>query len=424
MRANKANLMQFLRRAGQLEVPVYQRRYSWGEKQCAQLWDDIVSLAQNDSIQNHFLGVIVYVEKSLNQISSTNTAYLIDGQQRLTTLSLLIAAMVKNLENTTPKNELTRQKMQKRFLFNLEEEGDLRYKINLNKEDAETFVAIVEGNDEMPYDFSYNIVQNYNFFVEKIAEGTITVSQLFNSLLKLEIIDVSLQRDLDNAQLIFDSLNSTGLGLTQIDQIRNYILMGLEKSRQEVIFNNYWTPMEQAFREKGTLNLFEMFLCDYLTIQNSGNIVNIENVYGEFNKFFNERLKFQSRENIIKHIYRYSKYYLKLTYNDIEDESLREEISKINEQNASDSYPFLMEVFEDYENELLDKTLLLEILKTVNRFISDRKSESPNKITKTFASLSKDINKMLAMKEFTPKIVDKTEHNSSPTIKDLIKAVG
>jgi uncharacterized protein with ParB-like and HNH nuclease domain len=420
MRASKANLMQLMAKAGHIEVPVYQRSYSWTVKQCSQLWDDLISLANNETIQSHFMGVIVYVEKDLAQISSTNTVYLIDGQQRLTTVSLLLAALGKVLEGTGQKNEITKRKINNKFLFNPEEEGFLKYKLSLNNDDKDSFYSILEGNDDFYDTYSLNIVENYEFFKKTIKDSGISPNKLFNALTRLEIIDVALQKDIDNPQLIFDSLNSTGVNLSQSDQIRNYILMGLDKREQDEIYLNYWMQMEQSFASSNDPSLMERFLADYLTIQNNGYIPPANQVYSVFNKFFNDRIKILSRREIIKRIHRYSKYFLKLVKADIEDDDLRIAVEQINEIGAKDAYPFLMEVFDDFENSLINKDILLEILKTVEGFVSKRITNPVLEQNSTFATLSKDINNMLALKDFMPKIVTPDTSKKSVKIRDLI----
>ena len=410
MKACKANLLQFLGKAGHLEVPVYQRCYSWTNKQCQQLWDDLVSLAKNENINSHFLGVIVYVEKDLSQISSVNTSYLIDGQQRLTAVALILAALVHILDESGQKNELTARKIKNRFLYNHElynsDEDKQRYKLRLNSDDNSTYKAVLDGHEDLPLKYSQNILDSYELFKKLISESQIPHNQIFSALQKLEIIDVALQKGFDNPQLIFDSLNSTGVRLSQNDQIRNYVLMGLEQGEQNELYKNYWEPMEKAFFLTNKPELFEQFMRDYLTIQNNGQIPAISEIYSGFNTFFNARLKLQSRKEILKHLYRYSGYFLKIVFCNINAPEISEIVKRINSLNAKDSYPFIMEVFEDFENGLIDENILAEILKTVESFIVKRITNPDDKIISTFATLSNDINKMLALKDFTPKIVE------------------
>ncbi|MDD3150322.1 MAG: DUF262 domain-containing protein [Candidatus Gastranaerophilales bacterium] len=393
MKANTANLLQFLKNAGILEIPVYQRNYSWSLEQCAQLWSDISSLARNENIKNHFMGVIVYVEKGISQISSTNRFYLIDGQQRLTTISLILSALDEFIDV-------------KKYLFNINENGKNRYKLYLNNEDKATFISIIEKKEDLPRIFSAQINENYNFFKKAIKESKISPLKLINALSRLTIIDVALEKDNDNPQLIFDSLNSTGLALSQSSQIKNLLLMGIDRSEQEDIYNDYLKPLEELFANNKE---FDRFISDYLTIQNNGSIPKLNQLYSAFNAFFAERLRFQTRKEIAKHLFKYAKYFKKLTTANFDDIELKENIRDLNTLEAYDSYPFLMEVMEDFENELINKDIFIDILKSVENYVLKRAiDETEEQLeNKTFSNLSKDINEMLALRVFTPKIVKK-----------------
>lgn len=399
-------LTDFLKKAGCFEIPCFQRSYSWGEKQWKQLFDDLVSLSRYENVKKHFFGTIVYESADITQISKTNYVSLIDGQQRLVSVSILLMAL-KNLDSELfdsidplLKNETVQE--------------NERFKISLDGENSEIYLMLSDGIDEIK---SENIIlKAYNFFKEQIKESKIEPKLLFEAVKKLEIIDMSLEKYTDNAQLIFDSLNSTGVRLSQVEQIKNFVLLGCDEKEQEFLCKKYWQPMEHAFENIDSKDRFKEFIKDYLTIQNNGAIPQKDCVYEEFNKFYINKLKFQTRETIIKHLKKYSKYYIKMLCSNFLEKDIREHIQAINDLNAKDAYPFLMEVFEDYESELIDKEILLEILSTVKRFVSNRDALSHPQ--KTFATLSKDINQMLALKNFTPKII---QNSKKMTINDLLE---
>lgn len=213
--------------------------------------------------------------------------------------------------------------------------------------------------------------------------------------------------------------------LSEISKIRKFILSDLRSSNQAELFNNYWLEMEVRFltaAEKVKKNLFEKFLIDYLTIQKNAVIPKKENLLKEFIDFYQKITKFQDKEFIIKNIYRYSIYYLRITFAQIKDDDIRKKVKTINALKAVDSYPFLMEVFEDFEFAHINRAMLLEILDTVLGFIHERNSKKPSQVALSFAGLSKEINKMLVLKDYTPRfVVDKKELSEGETINSLIK---
>ena len=239
MEAKETNFLKFLNRPMQLTIPIYQRTYNWKIKECEKLFKDILKAGNDENISGHFIGSIVYVEKGLYQVSALPRLLVIDGQQRLTTLSLLISALCDHIKNNNPKTEINPDKLSGYYLLNSQEEGDEKYKLVLTQKDKSSYFKILKKLD-FNNDDSNRIRENYEYFKEQITKTDINT--IHKGIFKLIIIDVSLDREKDNPQLIFESLNSTGLELTQADLIRNYILMGLEKQKQEDLYNNYWHP--------------------------------------------------------------------------------------------------------------------------------------------------------------------------------------
>ena len=212
--------------------------------------------------------------------------------------------------------------------------------------------------------------------------------------------------------------------LSEVSKVRRFIFSDLKNNGLMSLYNTYWLEMEDLFidaSEKLSKNLFEMFLIDYLTIQKSAVIPKKENLLKEFIDFYQEITKFQQREIIIKNIFRYSMYYLRITFADLQDEEIRKKIKTINALNATDSYPFLMEIFEDYEFAHINRAMLLEILDTVLGFINERNSKKPSQIALSFAGLSTEINKMLVLKDYTPHfVVEETNFLEKDTINSMI----
>ena len=210
MKATEANLLAFLRKSPQFNIPIFQRTYSWTESQCSQLWDDILRAGDDENIPAHFVGSIVYIEKGLYQVSSQSPLLVIDGQQRLTTVTLIIEALARHLEDREPIKGFSARKLRNYYLLNQDEDGDQRYKLLLTQTDEQTLLAIVDQK-ELPKPCSLRLKENFRFFETKVKDLGENVVPLCNGLAKLILVDISLSRDHDNPQLIFESMNSTGL---------------------------------------------------------------------------------------------------------------------------------------------------------------------------------------------------------------------
>jgi uncharacterized protein with ParB-like and HNH nuclease domain len=210
-------------------------RLGWTEKECRQLWEDILRAGGNDAVSAHFIGSIIYIEAGLSTITSQSPLLVIDGQQRLTTLSILIAALTKALGEPEPLDGFSAHKLRHYYLLNPEETGQQRYKLLLTQTDTDSLKAIVDHR-QFPTDHSLRVMQNYGLFSSWIAACQTDLVPICKGLAKLIVVDISLNRDQDNPQLIFESMNSTGRELSQADLIRNFILMGLEPNPQTRLY--------------------------------------------------------------------------------------------------------------------------------------------------------------------------------------------
>lgn len=389
MKATETSFVKFLQGTKQFTIPIYQRTYSWTEKQCEQLWNDIIQVTTNKNIPAHFVGSIVYIEKGLYQVSDVPQLLVIDGQQRLTTLSLLLAALSRTLNTKEDNEEITSKKINNYFLFNSEESKEKYHKLILTQSDKYTLIALLDGR-EPPEKYSKNIVTNFEYFQTKIAESGIGLNLLWQGIRKLIIVDISLNSEYDNPQLIFESLNSTGLELSQSDLIRNYVLMGLEKSEQEFIYDRYWYPIEESFGHSEGADLFDKFMRDYLTIK-IGYIPNIRNVYSSFKEYFIQ--SDEPVEKIISEMYNFSKIFTKLIFEKEDDPKLNQIIQDINTLKVDVAYPFLLEIYHDYVNGEITKDDVLEIFSMVESYVFRRSicGIPTNSLNKTFANLSNEI---------------------------------
>ena len=267
-------------------------------------------------------------------------------------------------------SEITRKKIYNYYLLNAEETGDEHYKLLLTRSDKETLISILEGNEE-PDQVSMRINDNYQFFFEKLRQGDIEPTTLYKGISKLVVVDIALEQQ-DNPQLIFESLNSTGMDLSQADLIRNYVLMGLDNREQINLYETYWYRMEQSFGHSQNVALFNRFMRDYLTIKSgTGEIPNMNKVYATFKVYHQSRSHISIRE-IVQDIYRYSKYFTRMALLQEKDDDIRRVLININNLEVFVAYPFLLEVYDDFENNHLSREDFIIVLKLIESFVFRR----------------------------------------------------
>ncbi len=280
MKATEARLLEFLRKSPQFVIPIYQRTYSWTGGECRQLWDDILRAGGNDAVSAHFLGSIVYIEKEIYSISIQSRLLVIDGQQRLTTVSLILEALARHLGEGEPVDGFSTKKLRNYYLLNPDEDDERRHKLLLTQTDKDSLLALVEQRPQPP-EHSLRLAENFAFFEERVQALGGDLTALCHGLAKLMVVDIALSRDHDNPQLIFESMNSTGRELSQADLIRNFILMGLEPAHQTQLYEDHWRPMEVAFGQEAYGDHFDRFMRHYLTLK-TGEIPNVRAVYEAF----------------------------------------------------------------------------------------------------------------------------------------------
>ena len=390
MQASEANLLQFLDNRQQFMVPIFQRRHSWEKRHCEQLWKDVLRIGKDESAVAHFLGSIVYIDAGIYSASRVSQLLLIDGQQRLTTLSLLLFALGKAIKERDLEIDIDRGTIEEYYLFNLREEGELHYKLLLTKHDKETLIHLLKDRD-LPADKSHRLEENYHFFEAKLKNADLQA--VYEGIQKLMIVDISLNRDYDNPQLIFESLNSTGLDLSQADLIRNYVLMGQEPNFQNRLYETYWYPMEQRFGEEYTKR-FDRFMRDYLTLK-TRQIPKINNVYESFKEYVDNKKHPEVLEATVAEIDRYSKHYVRIALLKEEDSEIRSLFDEINALSVEVVFPFLLEVYEDYTQGKIEKADVIETLRLIVSYIFRRTlcGIPTNGLNRTFAGLMLEVDK-------------------------------
>ena len=398
MKATEAKLLDFLKKSPQFVIPIYQRTYSWTEKECRQLWEDIVRCGSSNKIAVHFVGSIVYVESGLSQVTHQAPLLVIDGQQRLTTVSLLLAALAKAVAETEPFDGFSQRKIKNYYLVNPEETGERHFKLLLSQTDKASLMAIV-GDGEQPQQPSIRINANFDSFKRWISEGKVELATLCRGLAKLVVVDIALTRDQDNPQLIFESMNSTGKELSQADLIRNFILMGLEPVLQTKLYEQFWRPMELDFGQVAYGTHFDGFMRHYLTVM-TGEIPNINAVYDAFKGHARtSRADFTDDkthiESIVREIRDYARHFCAMALGSEPDADLKLAFHDLRELKVDVAYPFLLELYHDYKADMLSKADLLASVRLIEAYVFRRAicAIPTNSMNKTFATFTKALKK-------------------------------
>lgn len=394
MKATEAKLLDFLKKSPQFVIPIYQRTYSWTDKECRQLWEDIVRTGSNESVSAHFVGSIVYIEKGLYQVTSQSPLLVIDGQQRLTTVTLLIAALAKALGDTEPVDGFSPRKLRNYYLLNPEESGERHYKLILSQTDRASLTAIV-GDIEQPKEYSVRVTQNYELFETLIAGCKGDFKAVCNGLAKLMVVDLALSRDQDNPQLIFESMNSTGRELSQADLIRNFILMGLEPNLQTRLYEQYWRPMEVDFGQEAYGTHFDSFMRHYLTVK-TGEIPNVGEVYEAFKAHARSPETAKAGwEALVRDVRDFARYFCAMALSAEKNPDLKLAFQDLRELKVDVAYPFLLELYHDYANQKLPALDFETAVRLVEAYVFRRAicAIPTNSMNKTFATFSKALRK-------------------------------
>ncbi len=418
MKATEANLLEFIKKSNQFSIPIYQRLYSWTEKECGRLWNDIMTVGSKN-IPSHFIGSIMYIEKGLYQISKPEPLLVIDGQQRLTTISLLLEALARKIGDNEIIDGFSERKIRNYYLINPLETEDRKYKLLLSQNDRSTYISIIDQK-EYPKEFSVRIKDIFEYFKNKIDKlSDNDIKSLCLGLLKLFIVDISLNRDHDNPQLIFESMNSTGKDLSQADLIRNFMLMRLEGDIQKRLYEDYWRPMEVEFGQEAYSSYFDSFMRHYLTMK-TGNIPNINAVYEEFKKYFYNSQR--DNEEELKELKKYAAYFCAMALDKEEDKELKEAFSDLRELKVDVSYPLLLELYNDYKMSVLSKQDFIEIIRLIESYVFRRAvcGIPTNSLNKTFATFGKSIIKEKYLESVKAHFNNMTSYRRFPNDEEFV----
>lgn len=394
MKATEAKLLDFLKKSPQFIIPIYQRTYSWTEKQCRQLWDDIVRAGASEAVSVHFIGSIVYIEQGLSLVSHQAPLLVIDGQQRLTTITLLLEALARSIGEQEPVDGFSNLKIREYYLTNRLERGDRYFKLLLTQTDNDSLKAVIKGCP-FPPGASMRIMQNFELFHQWIAELNGDLLRVCQGLAKLVVVDIALDRDHDNPQLIFESMNSTGKELSQADLIRNYILMGLEPGLQTQLYEDYWRPMEVEFGQEAYDTQFDGFMRHYLTVR-TGSIPREGDVYEAFKDYAHRPdVRGAGIEALVRDIRSFSRYFCAMALGKEAEPSLHIAFHDLRELKVDVAYPFLLELYADYEAGTLSVPDFMEAVRLTEAYVFRRSicAIPTNSLNKTFAGFAKELDK-------------------------------
>lgn len=365
MKANETKVDKFLAtNETTFAIPVYQRNYDWTLFQCKQLLHDVIETGKNDKTNAHFIGSIVYVHDDVYTASGLTELTIIDGQQRLTTITLIYIALFRLAKELN--NQMLVNRIQKTYLINEFAPEEEKLKLKPTENNKEALRHILNSADGEEFKGYSKIIENFDYFRSAINEQNFEVIQ--RGLSKLIFVDIALDRQKDNPQRIFESLNSTGLELSQADLIRNYILMGLSRTNQDRIYKSYWEVIERNAKDE-TLNKTRVseFIRDYLTLKNK-EIPNKGDVYAKFKEKY-PTSTIDELELVLTELKSLVKYYNKLTNPKNEpDKLIRIQLEYINRLEINVAFPFLMKVYEDFSNDIIDKATFISVLSSVQSF--------------------------------------------------------
>ncbi|WP_231171718.1 DUF262 and DUF1524 domain-containing protein [Helicobacter pylori] len=390
MEADATTLLNFIKdnQKNQLVIPIYQRLYSWEKEQCKQLWDDIIKIGGNDKMDGHFIGSILYVLGGITH--SDNALLIIDGQQRLTTITLLLTALRNHLNDEDEfLKKFSYQKIENDYLINSDKDGDKKFRLILSESDKDTLLSLIDKDRRKPSEPSSKIVENFKLFEEWVS-NTDKLETIFKGLDKLMIVEIALEKGKDDPQLIFESMNSKGIELIQTDLIRNYIVMETEIEKQEGFYNKYWRAMEEDFKQNK--KWFDRFVRHYLTIK-TREIPNINKVYVALKDY--RQKEGIGIEDLLKDLQKYCGYFCRIVFKKEADKDLNKALGFLVDLEMDVIYPLLLELYSDYSDGVLSKNDFIPIIALIESYICRRAvcGLGTNSLNKVFPSFTKHIQK-------------------------------
>ena len=394
MTANEKYLVQFMEGSQtNYIIPIYQRNYDWKQEQCKLLFDDLENLI-NKNLKTHFFGSIV------DKAESRTDIVIIDGQQRITTISLLLLAICNYIKNEKYDDvEKLEEKIMEMFLINKWADNDKRIKLKTIKKDQESFSRLFENNEK---DFikESHLTQNYEYLYQRVKSSKYSIEKLFDAICKLMIVEIELKDD-DNPQLIFESMNSTGLDLTEADKIRNFILMDKPYAIQKEYYEKYWNRIEENVGYNTT-----DFIKDYLTIKMS-KIPTLNKIYRVFKEDYILARELNI-EDVLIDMHNYSESYSKVLNASTGLSNVDSYLKDITYLKYTLLYPFLTQVIQRYINgecsgEVIENTISALLTYIVRRIIC---AKPTNALPKFFCTIDREIETIIKKEKLSMELYD------------------
>jgi uncharacterized protein with ParB-like and HNH nuclease domain len=364
MKAESTNLQVLIEGKKQFIVPLFQRPYTWKRKDWEMLFEDLAWLYENNEIDTHFMGSIVTIPMASAPQNKINKFLLIDGQQRLTTIFVILALLRDLIDNTDTANDINMS-----YLVNISQKNnDDFYKllptqaISSHISDKQALQNIIEKKTHE----KHLITDCYQFFETKIKRKQLDIDTLHDIIIrKLSVVSIVLGEN-DDPYLIFEGLNAKGEPLSQADLIRNYFFMKIDKDKQEKIYNDYWKPMQESLGEWLTEFMRHYIISDGVVS------VNKNTVYTTLKNKLKD-LSEQAMLDKLEKIYWYAEFYQKLISPEYEKEvSIKNALMRIKQFNVTTAYPFLLKCYNDYENKKFTVQQFVEIIETLENFVMRR----------------------------------------------------
>lgn len=353
MKADSIHLFDFLENSKTIfEIPVFQRNYEWGEQQCDQLFKDLMIAANED--RDHFIGAVVYVTETGRKMS--HIYRIIDGQQRLMSLMLLLKALAD-------VNDQDRAEIQEQYLTNKYLEENNHLKLKPVDHDMEAFEAVM-GDRLEQYDQPSKVIKNYQHFKKRIQAAPLSSTELYEALNHFNMVYIELTNDVqdENPQVIFESLNSTGVSLSASDLVRNFLLMRLNSEKQTHLYQEYWVKMENIF----TTNTFADFIRFYLTMK-MHKMINRSKIYPLYKEFYHEQGL--NSEKALADLYQFALFYDQLAHATTAIPELNATLRHINIMDSRVVYPYFLMMLDMVTTGEVSQDDVIEVAKIVESYL-------------------------------------------------------
>ena len=393
MDAGKKILLDLFTGSLRFTVPVYQRRYSWGETQCRQLWADIVTAGRHPE-RTHFTGSIVWMQEGGIGPDGVSRCLLIDGQQRLTSVTLLLIALAEYARERPENLRFSADMLIDRgYLVDKYATGEGRYKLTLSGDDREVLHGmcdhVVAPDRPNHANTGSRLEANLDLF-RSLAAAIDDANVVWNGLQRLEVVSVTLDQDRDEPQLVFESMNSTGLDLETSDLVRNYMLMGCSMAEQNTLYADYWLPMERVL---GNLS-FDVFLHDWMVVTLKKPVLKGRAMYAEFKRFAADSSlpRMERTRNLLANMLEYAKYHAAIkgvAAAGSGDMNVDRRLESIQKLGSTVTDPLVMYMFAAWKRDRVSCDGLLRMLADLESYLFRRMicSVSSNGLNKLVPSL-------------------------------------